>query len=89
MNLKYCEAVSSQVVDLLRKERERQGLSMNALAAKAGLAHSAISRIERRLRSPNLETLVRIAVVLRVDLGRLVNQAFRGADKAVSAPAKE
>ncbi len=72
------------MVRLLRKERERQGVSMNVLATKAGLAHSAISRIEGRLRSPNLDTLIRMAVVLGIDLGELFTEAFRSAKSSTS-----
>ncbi len=57
---------------------------MNALAAKAGLAHSAISRIEAELRSPNLDTLIRIAIVLEVDLADLVKRAFAHAESKPS-----
>lgn len=54
-------------------------MSMNVLASKAGLAHSAISRIEAELRSPSLDTLIRIAVVLEVNLAGLFEKAFANA----------
>jgi Helix-turn-helix len=46
--------IARSFVRLLREERERKGLSMNMLAEKAGLHHSAVSRIEAQLRSPSL-----------------------------------
>lgn len=75
--------ISSRVVQLLRKEREQQGMSMNVLAQRSGLAQSTISRIEHELRIPNLETLLRMSMVLEVDLGRVIQQA-----KAGTGPAK-
>jgi transcriptional regulator with XRE-family HTH domain len=48
---------------------------MNAVAMKAGLSHTMISRIERELRKPTLDTLIRIATALKIDLWPLVKKA--------------
>ena len=69
------EAVSSSVVRLLRAEREARGLSMNAVATKAGLSHSMISRVERELRKPTLDTLLRISIAIGIDLWPLIKKA--------------
>ena len=63
----------------LRKRREETGMSMTQLAQKAGLALSMISFVERELRKPTLETLLRIAVALDVDLGALLQRARKAA----------
>ena len=68
-------AVHSAVIRLLREERERQGVSNYELAPKAGLSASTLSLIERELRNPTLDTLLRIAGVLEVELGELLIQA--------------
>ena len=68
-------AVHSEVIRLLREERERQGISQYELAPKAGLSASTLSVIERELRNPTLDTLLRIAGVLEVELGELLIQA--------------
>ena len=68
-------AVHSGVIRLLREERERQGISQYELAPKAGLSASTLSVIERELRNPTLDTLLRIAGVLEVELGGLLTQA--------------
>ena len=68
-------AVHSEVIRLLREERERQGISQYELAPKAGLSASTLSVIERELRNPTLDTLLRIAGVLEVELGELLSQA--------------
>jgi transcriptional regulator with XRE-family HTH domain len=68
-------AVHSTVIRLLHEERERQGISQYELAPKAGLSASTLSVIERGLRNPTLDTLLRIAEVLEVELGELLIQA--------------
>lgn len=59
------------------EERKRQGLSMERLAEQAGLSTSMISLIERDLRNPTLDTLLRITEVLRLDLGAVIQQAAK------------
>lgn len=43
--------------ELLREARRRHGLSQTRLARRAGTSQAAISRIERGLVSPTIETL--------------------------------
>jgi transcriptional regulator with XRE-family HTH domain len=71
------KSACSQVALLIRQERLRQNLSMSALAERAGLSQQSVSYIEREMRTPNLETLLRIAKVLKIDLGDLIKQACR------------
>jgi transcriptional regulator with XRE-family HTH domain len=61
------KSACSQVALLIRQERLRQNLSMSALAERAGLSQQSVSYIEREMRTPNLETLLRIAKVLKVN----------------------
>ena len=65
------------VIRLLREERERQGLSGKALAAKAGLNQSTMSLMDRGLRHPTLDTLWRLAEALGVAAGEILLQAER------------
>jgi len=76
---KLREAVSAQVVRLLRDERKRRGISMDVLAQRAGLSQSMISLTERDLRNPTLDTLLRIADVLEVELSDILAKAKRAA----------
>jgi len=69
------EAIVSNVVRLLREEREKRGLSMNVVAQRSGLSHSIISLIERDLRNPTLDTLLRIAEAIDIDLGEVITRA--------------
>lgn len=76
------EAVCSQVARLLRKEREKRGLSLGAVAVKSGLSRQMVSYVEQEKRNPTLDTLLRITGVLEIDLAELINQARRAGPKA-------
>ena len=75
------EAILSNVVCALREERIRQNLSMNALAARAGLHVSMISLVERKLRNPTLDALLRITEALEIDFWRLLKKATEQAQQ--------
>ena len=60
---------------MLREERTRRGLSMNRLAEKSGLSQQMVSYVERGIRNPTLDTLLRIANALDVDLWKLIKRA--------------
>ena len=66
------EAMCSKIVAALKAERERQQLSMNALAERAGLSQQMVSYVERGLRRPTLDTVVRMAIALDVDLSAII-----------------
>ena len=76
------EATVASVVRLLREEREQRGLSMNVVAQRAGLSHSIVSLIERDLRNPTLETLLRMTEAIGIDLGEIITRAQREAAKS-------
>jgi transcriptional regulator with XRE-family HTH domain len=61
----------------LKAERERQELSMNALAQKAGISQQMVSYIERGMRSPSLETLFRLSHALEINPWALIQRAAR------------
>src|SRR5262245_55746290 len=62
------QAVCSQVARILRQERERRGLSMNTVAERAGLSQQMVSYVERQMRNPTLETLLRMAAAIETNL---------------------
>lgn len=75
-------AIIQNVLRRLAEERERQGISKNALAAKAGLNQSVVSRLESGVASnPTIDSMLRIASALNVELGALLTRAG-GAGKA-------
>lgn len=70
-------SVSLRVAKLLQQERERKGISMTRLAQDAGLSQQMVSYVERSLRNPTLDTLLRIANVLKVDLWKIIRTASK------------
>ncbi|XHR29021.1 MAG: helix-turn-helix domain-containing protein [Chthoniobacteraceae bacterium] len=62
-------------VRALREERIRQKWSMSELAGWSGLDVSMISLVERGLRRPSLEVLLRIADALKMDLWLVLKEA--------------
>jgi len=66
-----------QVAKSLQRERERKGISMTRLAKEAGLSQQMVSYVERGLRKPTLDTLLRNANVLKVDLWKIVRTASK------------
>jgi transcriptional regulator with XRE-family HTH domain len=68
-------AVCAQVIKLLREERERRGISKYALSTDTGLAQQTIGYVERGLRQPSFETILRMADGVGVNLEDLLRQA--------------
>jgi transcriptional regulator with XRE-family HTH domain len=52
-------------------------MSLTRLAEKAGLSRQMISYVERGLRTPGLDTLLRISRVLGLDAAELLRKAQR------------
>jgi len=77
------EAICSQVARLLKEERRKRHLSLSALAERAGLSRQAVTFVEQELRSPSLDTLLRITLALEVDLGKIIARAHRLASAKV------
>lgn len=72
---KLQRAICVEVIRLLRKERERRRLSKYAVAARSGVSQQMISYVERGMRNPTLETLLRIADGVGVRLEGLIKKA--------------
>ncbi len=68
-------ALCVQVIKLLREERIRRKLSMYELSAQCGLAQQTISYMERGLRQPSFETILRIADGIGIDLEDMLRKA--------------
>jgi len=73
------EAICFQVARILQEERRKRGLSMDALARRAGLSQAMISFVERGIRNPSLETLLRMTEVLDLNLGKVLHAAYKTA----------
>ena len=78
------DAISFQVARLLKEEREKQGLSLNVLAQRAGLSRQTVSYVEQEVQSPSLDTLLRITSALKIDLERIIARARKRASASNS-----
>jgi len=72
------KAICAQVARILREEREKRGVSMTKLAERAGLSQQMVSYIERQMRNPTLDTLLRLTGALDLDLAEIIHRAQVG-----------
>jgi transcriptional regulator with XRE-family HTH domain len=72
------QATCRLVAAALKEERLRQGISMTSLAKEAGLSQQMVSYVERGMRIPTLDTLLRISGVLKVPLWSVIKKAEQG-----------
>lgn len=75
------KVIAAAVAAQLRKERERRNLSMNAVAELGGLSQQMVSYVERGLRNPTLDTLLRMTGAMKLDLADVIAAAVRSAQK--------
>jgi len=68
-------ALSERIVRLLREERARQGLSKYAVEQRSGISQQMVGYVERGLRKPSLESALRMAAGLGVDLASIIAKA--------------
>jgi transcriptional regulator with XRE-family HTH domain len=58
----------------LRHIRQEKGLTVEALAAAAGLDKGFLSRLERGSKRPSIETVLRLSTALNVPVGQLFGE---------------
>ncbi len=71
------ESVTSRFGARVRAERVRQGLTLEALAAAAGVSRATLSNIERGEHSPSLNAATDVARTLGVSLAQLLGEEER------------
>ena len=71
----HYEATRREIIRLLKEERERRKLSNYAVAQRCGVSESMLSLVERNLRNPSLELILRVADGIGADLPSLINEA--------------
>ncbi|HEX2195222.1 MAG TPA: cupin domain-containing protein [Candidatus Limnocylindria bacterium] len=59
----------------LRRARQRRGMTLRAVADRAGVTESFLSQVERDIASPSIATLRRIAMALGTSIGALLEGA--------------
>lgn len=84
------EHIKGELARLLSEERVKRRLSMNVLAADAGLSQSFVSSFESAHKNPALgnkawnptvDTLLRMAAVLGLNAGEILKQAVQNVEK--------
>ena len=71
----HYEAIRKEIIRLLQEERKRQKLSNYAVAQRSGVSESMLSLVERGLRNPTMELMLRIADGVGADLPALIKKA--------------
>lgn len=74
-NTGHHEAIRVEIVRLLRQERERRKLSKYVVSKRSGVSQSMLSLVERGLRNPTMELMLRIADGIGIDLSSLIKKA--------------
>jgi len=64
-----------EIIRLLREERISRKLSNYAVAQRCGVSESMLSLIERGLRNPTMEIMLRIADGIGIDLSEIIKKA--------------
>lgn len=79
---KNARALCAKVISLLQQERERRKLSKYFVAQESGLSPQMIAYVENGERNPTLETVVRMAAALKVDLAEIIKRARKELSKS-------
>ena len=72
---KQRQVVIANIAKALRDTRVRKGLSMSAVAERAGLSQQMVSYVERQMRMPTLDTVLRMSEALAIDPSELLRKA--------------
>jgi len=73
--LRQYEALCAEIISLLKRERKRRKLSNYVVSQRSGVSESMLSRVERGHVNPSLETVLRIADGIDVDLAAVITRA--------------
>lgn len=74
-------AICAEVVRLMADERKRLKLSKNEIAYMTGLNQSTVSRLENYHDNPTMDSLLRVADALKINLGEVLKLAIKNVDK--------
>ena len=66
------ETIRSTIAANLRRYRAERGIAQEKLALTAGVDRTMVSKIERELTNPSIETLLKLANVLGVTVSALL-----------------
>ena len=82
--IRHYEAIRREIIRLVREERERRKLSNYAVAQRSGVSESMLSLVERGLRNPTMELMLRMADGVGADLPALIKKAIAATPKEQS-----
>jgi transcriptional regulator with XRE-family HTH domain len=71
----HYQAVCAEIIRLLREERKKRKLSNYAISQKSGVSESMLSLVDRGLRNPSMELMLKIADGVGVDLPTFIKKA--------------
>ncbi len=68
------EEIARLIGERMRELRKERGLNQEEMSYRCGLHRTEISQLERGLRLPRVDTLIKVAASLEVKLEELVGQ---------------
>jgi transcriptional regulator with XRE-family HTH domain len=74
-------AICAELARLIGDERKCRGLSKNKVAELTGLNQSTVSRLENYHENPTMDSLLRVADALDINLGEILKRAIHIVDK--------
>jgi transcriptional regulator with XRE-family HTH domain len=87
-NNKKRETFCAEIATILRETRLKRELSMTQVSERAGLSQQMVSYVERGVRIPGLDTLLRITEALEINVSEVVQLAQERANLSVVPAAK-
>ena len=72
----HYESIRREIIRLLREERKRRNLSKYAVAQRSGVSESMVGLVERGLRNPSLELILRMSDGIGADLSEIIKRAI-------------
>ncbi len=82
------DAICAELVRLMGERRRRLALSKNKVAELTGLNQSTVSRLENHHENPTLDSLLRVADALDINLGDFLGQAIRNVEEKPESSGK-
>lgn len=74
--LGHYEAIRADIIQRLVAERKRRKLSRYAVSQNSGVSESMLSLVERGMRNPTLELVLRIADGIGANLPEIIQKAW-------------
>ena len=82
------DAICAEIARLMGDERKRLKLSKNKVAYLTGLNQSTVSRLENYHENPTMDSLLRVADVLQINLGDVIKRAIQNVEEDLKASHK-